>query len=188
VRLPILQTPRTILRVSERKDVPKICEYYLQNRNFLAPYEPARSAKFYTKKYWNDRVKQNRDEFYADIACRFFIYAKTEAEPIIGAINFTMFERGPSESCRLGYSLSHDYEGKGYMAEALQTGIHFVFETMNIHRIDACYMPKNERSGRLLERLGFEVIGLARDYLLINGQWEDHFLTSLINPKWNAEI
>jgi len=186
VRLPILQTERTTLRVPERKDVPKICKYYLQNRQFLAPYEPVRSEKFYTKKYWNDRVKQSRDEFYADIACRFFIYAKTDNEPIIGAINFTMIERGPSDSCRLGYGLSREYEGKGYMSEALQAGIHFVFETLNIHRIDACYMPKNVRSGRLLERLGFEVIGLARDYLFIDGQWEDHLLTCLLNPKWHG--
>ncbi|MGL4717164.1 MAG: 30S ribosomal protein S5 alanine N-acetyltransferase, partial [Aeromonas sp.] len=45
-----------------------------------------------------------------------------------------------------------------------------------------CYMPANQRSGALLERLGFEREGFARAYLLINGRWEDHILTSLINP------
>ena len=34
----------------------------------------------------------------------------------------------------------------------------------------------------LLERLGFEREGFAREYLMINGRWEDHILTSLINP------
>ncbi len=187
MRLPKLTTARTILRVSDRKDVVKICEYYQKNRQFLAPFEPKRSEKFYTKKFWSERVQQNRDEFYSDLACRFFIYARSEDEPIIGAINFTMFERGPSQSCRLGYSLSADFEGQGYMSEALRTGINFVFETLNFHRINACYMPRNIRSGRLLQRLGFEVVGLAKNYLLINGQWEDHLLTTLINPSWNAE-
>ena len=46
----------------------------------------------------------------------------------------------------------------------------------------ACYMPANQRSGALLERLGFEREGFARAYLMINGRWEDHILTSLINP------
>jgi ribosomal-protein-alanine N-acetyltransferase len=37
------------------------------------------------------------------------------------------------------------------------------------------------RSGRLLRALGFVVEGYARDYLQINGRWEDHILTSLTN-------
>jgi len=45
----------------------------------------------------------------------------------------------------------------------------------------AGYLPHNERSGKLLDRLGFEKEGLARKYLKINGRWEDHLLTSLIN-------
>ncbi|MNR55956.1 ribosomal-protein-S5-alanine N-acetyltransferase [compost metagenome] len=45
----------------------------------------------------------------------------------------------------------------------------------------AHYMPENERSGALLKRLGFEVEGLARDYLKINGAWRDHVLTARIN-------
>lgn len=32
--------------------------------------------------------------------------------------------------------------------------------------------------------LGFKVEGYAYDYLLINGRWEDHVLTSLTNPAW----
>jgi ribosomal-protein-alanine N-acetyltransferase len=44
-------------------------------------------------------------------------------------------------------------------------------------------MPANTRSARLLEKLGFEKEGFARRYLYINGRWEDHVLTSLINPN-----
>lgn len=43
-------------------------------------------------------------------------------------------------------------------------------------------MPANRRSGALLARLGFEQEGYARDYLMINGRWEDHVLTALLNP------
>ena len=39
-----------------------------------------------------------------------------------------------------------------------------------------------ERSGRLLERLGFEREGYARRYLCIAGAWEDHVLTALVRP------
>jgi hypothetical protein len=44
-------------------------------------------------------------------------------------------------------------------------------------------IPTNERSGRLLRRLGFQVEGYARDYLYIHDGWRDHILTSLTNPN-----
>jgi ribosomal-protein-alanine N-acetyltransferase len=52
-----------------------------------------------------------------------------------------------------------------------------------LHRVMASYRPDNARSGRLLENLGFEREGLAKAYLKIDGQWADHVLTSLVNPK-----
>jgi ribosomal-protein-alanine N-acetyltransferase len=53
-----------------------------------------------------------------------------------------------------------------------------VFERMNLPRLMANYMPTNEQSGRLLRKLGFSVEGYARDYLLLQGTWKDHPLTS----------
>jgi ribosomal-protein-alanine N-acetyltransferase len=52
----------------------------------------------------------------------------------------------------------------------------------------ANYMPHNRRSGNVLKRLGFVVEGYARDYLMINGKWEDHIFTSLINPHWRSHL
>jgi ribosomal-protein-alanine N-acetyltransferase len=51
----------------------------------------------------------------------------------------------------------------------------------------ANYIPCNERSARVLKRLGFEVEGYARDYLFLAGNWQDHVLTSLINPSWRVD-
>ncbi|MBE9234176.1 30S ribosomal protein S5 alanine N-acetyltransferase, partial [Cuspidothrix issatschenkoi LEGE 03284] len=52
----------------------------------------------------------------------------------------------------------------------------------------ANYMPHNRRSAKVLKRLGFVVEGYATDYLMINGQWEDHILTSLTNPHWRSDL
>lgn len=67
------------------------------------------------------------------------------------------------------------------MFEALNLTNVYVFGELGLHRIQAAYLPHNERSGALLDRLGFEKEGFARRYLKINGVWEDHILTSLIN-------
>ena len=60
----------------------------------------------------------------------------------------------------------------------------YAFSALGMHRVMANYMPENERSGRLLERLGFEREGFARKYLNIDGEWRDHVLTSRINEHW----
>lgn len=73
------------------------------------------------------------------------------------------------------------FEGKGYMSEAIRAVIRYAFEERKLHRIMANYMPGNERSARLLERLNFEREGVAREYLYIRDRWEDHVLTALTN-------
>ena len=68
------------------------------------------------------------------------------------------------------------------MSEALRAATAHVFSAMELHRIEANYLPENLRSGRLLLRLGFEVQGYARRYLYIDGAWRDHVLTALTCP------
>jgi len=70
------------------------------------------------------------------------------------------------------------------MSEAVAKAIEYIFEKQKLHRIMANYMPSNERSARLLQKLRFVIEGHAKKYLLINGQWEDHILTSLTNENW----
>ena len=73
------------------------------------------------------------------------------------------------------------------MTEALSAAIDFMFTERNIHRVMANYIPVNEKSGKVLRRLGFTVEGYARDYLYLDGQWKDHILTSLTNEDWQED-
>jgi len=72
------------------------------------------------------------------------------------------------------------------MFEALQSLIRYMQRQQKMHRIMANYMPHNQRSGALLQRLGFEREGYAKDYLLIDGKWQDHILTALTYQDWTA--
>ncbi|MFW8253899.1 GNAT family N-acetyltransferase, partial [Klebsiella pneumoniae] len=82
-------------------------------------------------------------------------------------------------ACFLGYSLGEKWQGQGLMLEALQSLIRYMQRQQKRHRIMANYMPHNQSSGDLLTRLGFEREGYAKDYLLIDGKWQDHVLTAL---------
>ena len=106
----------------------------------------------------------------------------------MGSVGLTQIVRGPAQRCSLGYGLDAEAEGQGYMTEALRAVIAHAFETLKLHRVEASYMPTNERSGRVLRRLGFTVEGFARDYVCLNGRWQDHILTALSNPADQAPV
>ena len=182
---PRLQTARLVLRLADEHDVPEIVRYFTDNREFLRPWDPWRPDSFYTAAFWVAQVRQNLVDHRLDRAVRFFLFERESGE-IIGTANFTQIQRGVSHSCTLGYGLAERHQGQGLMGEGLTAAIDHVFRVLNVHRIEANYMPHNRRSGNLLRRLGFTVHGFAREYLLINGVWEDHVLTSLINPDWTA--
>jgi [ribosomal protein S5]-alanine N-acetyltransferase len=180
---PRLETDRLVLRLAEDDDVPEIVRYFRANREFLRPFDPSRPESFFGTIFWTAQVKQNIVDNRLDRAIRFFLFTRRDAE-IIGTANFTQLQRGISQSCTLGYGLAEEHQGNGLMREALEAAIAYVFEIRRLHRVEANYMPHNVRSGKLLRRLGFSVDGYARDYLQINGVWEDHVLTSRTNEAW----
>ncbi|UBF23569.1 ribosomal protein S5-alanine N-acetyltransferase [Kovacikia minuta CCNUW1] len=181
---PQLSTPRLMVRMANGRDASPIAHYYVENRTFLIPFEPIRPKEFFTEEFWRSQVERNLLEFDQQLSLRLFIFERDFPKVVIGIINFTQFSREPFHACVVGYSLAQDKQGKGFMQEALNAAIRYVFDILNYHRIMANYMPRNQRSGNLLKKLGFVVEGYARDYLQINGKWEDHILTSLLNPRW----
>ena len=62
------------------------------------------------------------------------------------------------------------------MTAAVRALIPFAFDTLRLHRVEAACIPTNAASVRLLEKTGFQREGYAREYLCINGVWQDHLL------------
>lgn len=179
-----LETPRLHVRLAEEEDIHAVLDFYQTNRERLRPFDPERPGYFYTEEFWHRQVAQNMDDFSSGRALRFFLFPSDAPEKVIGNIGFFNFVRGIAQHCTVGYSIDGDHEGRGLMSEALRSAIDFVFHTLNFHRVEANYMPHNRRSGQLLRKLGFVVEGYSRDYLQINGRWEDHVRTALTNPDW----
>ena len=108
----------------------------------------------------------------------------TNDEAPIAVVNFTQIFRGSFQACYLGFKISHQYQGQGFMQEAIAAAMEYMFVEKGIHRIMANYMPSNTRSASLLSRLGFVKEGYAEGYLSINGRWQDHILTALNREQW----
>jgi ribosomal-protein-alanine N-acetyltransferase len=62
------------------------------------------------------------------------------------------------------------------MTAAMRALIPFCYDTLRLHRLEAACIPTNAASVRLLEKTGFTREGYARQYLCINGIWQDHLL------------
>jgi len=179
---PELRGARVCVRMLSPHEAALASRFHRDNREHLAPWDPARPPDFTTEAYWARQLAINFDELAADRGARLWIVELSSGDAV-GTCNFANFVRGAFQACHLGYSVDHRREGKGYMSEALRLAIPYVFDELGMHRIMANYMPENTRSAHLLERLGFTIEGRARDYLYIAGAWRDHVLTSLINPS-----
>lgn len=178
----MIESSRLHIRPGQPSDIPAILSYYRQNQAHLAPFEPLKAPEFYTPEYWEKMLMQRSLDAKADRALKLFLFLKTPSQPLIGSLNFSNFVRGVFQNCTVGYSLAENYQGQGYMSEALRAGIDYAFSQLHMHRIEANYLPFNQRSGNLLKRLGFTINGYAPEYLYIAGRWQDHILTSLVNP------
>ncbi|MFG1494372.1 GNAT family N-acetyltransferase [Halobacteriovorax sp. ZH4_bin.1] len=179
-----IETQRLILAIPSLDRVDDILKFYQDNEAHLAPWDPKKPENFFTREFWKEKTQAAIDEFENGVSVRFNIYLKDSSD-LIGMVNFTTLERGPFQNCRVGYKSGESFQSQGYMNEALSRGIEYIFDELNFHRIVANYIPHNKRSGNLLKRLGFEEHGTAKNYLHINGKWQDHVLTSKINPNWN---
>ena len=175
---------RLFLRLANQDDICEIIKFYSENQKFFTPWHRHWAEDFLTESYWEKQVEKDFQGFKSDKSLKMWVFEKANPEYIVGNVNFDNFVRGAGQFCFLGYNLAEAQQGKGYMSEAVRVAIQYVFEELNLHRVMANYMPHNQRSGNLLKRLGFVVEGYARDYLFINGRWEDHIQTSLINRNW----
>ncbi|CAM3734750.1 ribosomal protein S5-alanine N-acetyltransferase [Xenorhabdus thuongxuanensis] len=176
-------TNRMVVRVVYERDAYRLAEYYAENKNFLKPWEPTRDGSFYQPSGWTNRLSYIAELQRQGSAFNFLLLDPNENE-VMGVANFTNVVRGAFYSCYLGYSLGEKWQGQGLMYEALQPAIRYMQRHQKMHRIMANYMPHNQRSGNLLKKLGFEREGYARNYLMIDGVWQDHVLTSLIDNSW----
>jgi [ribosomal protein S5]-alanine N-acetyltransferase len=176
-----------LVRNARPSDAEMIADYFVANREHLKPWEPVREEVFYTQQAWFQRLLKLK-ELHAHALGYYLIIMDIPTNAMIGTISFSQLTRFPFYACSVGYSLAQEWQGRGVMPTALGIACRFMFEKQNIHRIMAAYMPRNSRSSSVLKKLGFVHEGLAKEYLLIDGTWEDHHLTSLINHNWSDSL
>ena len=84
---------------------------------------------------------------------------------------------------RLGeiyYKLLPDHWGKGYATEVAKNLIVVGFDKFKLHKVEAGVATDNDRSIRVLEKVGMTREGLRRKILPIRGEWIDNFHYAIV--------
>ena len=89
-----------------------------------------------------------------------------------------------SRRAEIGYILGSPGWGQGYMHEALSALLDYAFTELDLNRIEADTDARNERSTRLLGRLGFAKEGLFRERCIVEGEISDSAMYGLLRREW----
>ncbi|HUZ48436.1 MAG TPA: GNAT family N-acetyltransferase [Candidatus Dormibacteraeota bacterium] len=180
--VPTLRSERLCLRPFSAIDPDSLLTFQERNRAHL--WEPKRDEAFYTRDYQRAQITASIVAEQKGTDARFAAF-ESDGTQIVACVNLWSIRRGAIHAAVLGYSADVDYQQRSFAQEAASAVIDYAFDMLNLHRIEASYQPLNERSGRVLRKLGFAVEGYARDYLFIAGEWRDGILTSLTNNGWS---
>jgi ribosomal-protein-alanine N-acetyltransferase len=173
--LPTIEGQGVALRLPQMAEFEEWAALRTASRDFLTPWEPSWPADDLTRAAFRRRLKRYAEDWRTDQSYAFFIFRKQD-NLLLGGITLANVRRGVAQAGSIGYWLGMRFARNGYMTAAVKGVLPFCFETLRLHRVEAACIPTNTASIRLLERCGFLREGYARQYLCINGVWQDHLL------------
>ncbi|QHC58445.1 GNAT family N-acetyltransferase [Rathayibacter sp. VKM Ac-2760] len=167
----------TVLRLATREDGPALAAAYRRNRRRLAPWEPLRSARFFEAGGQTDALA---DALHAHRSGALLPLVLECGDELVGRLTLSNVVRGAFDSADLGYWIDAELEGRGVMTRAVGATLGLARDELRLHRVQAGTLLHNRGSQTVLERNGFERIGVARRYLRIAGEWQDHLLFQVL--------
>jgi ribosomal-protein-alanine N-acetyltransferase len=172
---PIVQGDGVYLRAPQMADFNAWSALRERSRDFLVPWEPTWPEDDLTRSSFRRRLRRYAEDTRCDQAYAFLLFRKDD-NALLGGITLTNVRRGVAQAGSMGYWVGAPFAAQRYMTRGVSALIPFAFDVLRLHRIEAACIPTNQPSIRLLERTGFRREGYAREYLCINGLWQDHLL------------
>ncbi len=181
--LPSVAGDGVMLRMPQVTDYGEWATLREESRDFLTPWEPTWPADDLSRSAFRRRLRRYAEDLRTDQSYAFLIIRSSD-NTVVGGLTLANIRRGVAQAGSLGYWMGLPYIRQGHMTAAVRAVIPFAFATLRLHRLEAACIPTNAASIRLLENTGFAREGYARDYLCINGMWQDHLLYGrLKDPK-----
>jgi ribosomal-protein-alanine N-acetyltransferase len=166
-----------VTRLIALEDAEELAALLVENRAFMAPWEPIREPAYATVEGQVETIHAVLAE-HARGGC--LPHVVVSDRRVVGRITLNGIVRGAFQSCSVGYWIAQAWNGRGLATAALGEMVRIAFDELGLHRIQAETLPHNTASQRVLAHCGFERIGFAPRYLNIAGQWQDHVMYQLI--------
>ena len=158
-----------------------------KNREWLAPWESGDPCHGPGMTYvqWMQQLERDRQEGTEAVFLMEF------HQSIVGQISLGAICYGSMRMATAGYWVDEDWTGHGFAPLALAMLADWAFRNESgphLHRIEVAILPENERSLRVVQKLGMESEGLRRSYMYVNGQWRDHLTFALISDQFDPDL
>jgi aminoglycoside 6'-N-acetyltransferase len=173
-----LTTERLVLRPFDTADAPAFAAYrsdpeVARYQGWDAPFPLAQAEEFV------------REVGVLDPTAPGWYQFAVEADGVlVGDVGVGLHEN--RMQAEIGYTLATAYQGRGYAVEAVRRVLTYLFEVRGLHRVSAECDARNERSARLLTRLGFRQEGHRVLSTWAKGEWTDDLLFGLLATEWRA--
>jgi RimJ/RimL family protein N-acetyltransferase len=89
-----------------------------------------------------------------------------------------------SQSGFLMYWIAPEHQGNGYVTEATELSLDYLFRECGFHKVGAFVLEPNEASAAVLENLGFVREGTLRRESFHDGEWTDEYRYGLLAREW----
>jgi ribosomal-protein-alanine N-acetyltransferase len=163
-------TDGVTLRLAEPADATALAAAFVENRS---PWEPYRPDSFFTAEGQRERLEAQAREHAEGRVVPLLLVSGAR---VVGALTLAGVVLGPFRSASLGYWIATGRQGRGLATAGVERVCRIARETVGLHRLEASTRLDNLASQRVLEKSGFEPIGLAPRYAHIGGKWQDHRL------------
>jgi ribosomal-protein-alanine N-acetyltransferase len=175
---------RVSIRTLESSDYAAWIELRDRCREWLVPWEPRPAGAPFPPEDRNSfasRCAMRERERQLGTGYGFGIFTDGRR---VGELTLSSIQRGPFQSAYIGYWVDKDLAGRGYVPEAVVVALAFAFDELDLHRVEISIIPRNDRSKRVVEKLGIRLEGIAQRFLQIDGVWEDHNRYAITAEEW----
>jgi RimJ/RimL family protein N-acetyltransferase len=174
-----VQTERLALRRFEPSDLDAVVEYELDPRIMRYIRDPEPRAAVVAKVQAFLRPWSAAEGEWAGL-----VVARREApEAMVGVVALRVVSRA-NGMVEIGYTLHPDAQGRGYALEACRWLLGFAFGELRAHKAIANCVRENQRSFRLMEKLGMQREGCLREHSRLGGRWHDELVYGLLAAEW----
>ncbi len=138
----------------------------------------------HTRDEFQRRVEARPKHFDTRALGRFeWLVVARESNQAIGWVSLRVGDGGRG-TAEIGYSILATHRGTGYASEASGAVVDYAFERSDLRQVDACCVPANAASRRLLARIGFQEIRVQRNGAIVRGRPVDIVIFELQRDVW----